>query len=164
MTDASPTIGAAVYDKLNFNFINDIAPIIYILRAPFLMVINPAVPAKTVPEFLAYAKSNSDKINMASAGNGTPPHLTGELFKMMTGLKLVHVPYRGHGMAQLVAKNRELLPEKSQNYRTAILPGIPAVKMCRQRAQGRTCQPYCPKGQYRLELVPNNNKSVMRFQ
>jgi tripartite-type tricarboxylate transporter receptor subunit TctC len=86
---------ATLYDKLNFNFIRDIAPVASISREPQVMVVNPSVPAKTVPEFIAYAKANPGKINMASAGNGTGPHLSGELFKMMAGLKMVHVPYRG---------------------------------------------------------------------
>ena len=88
-------INATLYDKLNFNFIRDIAPVASIVRAPIVMEVNPSVPAKTVPEFIAYAKANPGKINMASAGIGTPPHVAGELFKMMTGIDMVHVPYRG---------------------------------------------------------------------
>jgi|SRR5262245_46104659 len=90
---------AALYDKLNFNFIRDIAPVAGISREPHVMVVNPLVPTKTVPEFIAYAKTNSGKISMASAGNGTPAHVSGELFKMMAGISLVHVPYRGAGPA-----------------------------------------------------------------
>ena len=90
---------AALYDKLNFNFIRDIAPVAGISSEPHVMVVNPLVPTKTVPEFIAYAKANSGKISMASAGNGTPAHVSGELFKMMTGVSLVHVPYRGAGPA-----------------------------------------------------------------
>jgi len=86
---------AALYDKLNFNFIRDIAPVASISREPQVMAVNPSVPAKTVSEFIAYAKVNPGKINMASAGNGTGAHLSGELFKMMTGVTMVHVPYRG---------------------------------------------------------------------
>jgi tripartite-type tricarboxylate transporter receptor subunit TctC len=92
-------INAAVYDKLNFNFIRDIAPVAGIDRESLLMVVNPSVPAKTVPEFITYAKANSGKISMASAGNGTGSHMTGELFKMMAGVDMVHVPYRGGGPA-----------------------------------------------------------------
>ena len=88
-------ISATLYDKLNFNFIRDTAPVASIMRVPNVMVVNPSVPAKTVPEFIAYAKANPDKLNMASAGNGTSTHLTGELFKVMAGVKLIHVPYRG---------------------------------------------------------------------
>ena len=88
-------INATLYDKLNYNFIRDMAPIAGITREPNIMVVNPSFPAKTVPEFIAEAKANPGKITMASAGNGTPPHLVGELFKMMAGVDLVHVPYRG---------------------------------------------------------------------
>jgi tripartite-type tricarboxylate transporter receptor subunit TctC len=88
-------INATLYDKLNYNFIRDIAPIAGITREPNIMVVNPSFPAKTVPDFIAEAKANPGKITMASAGNGTPPHLVGELFKMMAGVDLVHVPYRG---------------------------------------------------------------------
>ena len=94
-------INATLYDKLNFNFIRDIAPVASFTRAPFVMEVHPSVPAKTVPEFIAYAKANPGKINMASSGNGTVPHLAGELFKMMTGVDMVHVPYRG-GTAALI--------------------------------------------------------------
>jgi len=88
-------IGATLYKNLNFNFIQDIAPVIGIMRVPGVMVVHPSVPATTVPEFIAYAKANPGKINMASAGNGTAQHIYGELFKMMAGVDLVHVPYRG---------------------------------------------------------------------
>jgi tripartite-type tricarboxylate transporter receptor subunit TctC len=90
-------INATLYDKLNFNFIRDIAPVAGIMRVPEVMVINPSVPAKTVPEFIAYAKANPGKISMGSGGIGTPGHVDGELFKMMAGVDLVHVPYRGGG-------------------------------------------------------------------
>ena len=92
-------INATLYEKLNFNFIRDIAPIASIVREPLIMVVNPSVPAKTVPEFIAYAKANPGKINMASAGNGTVVHVGGELFKMLTGVDMVHVPYKGAGPA-----------------------------------------------------------------
>ena len=92
-------INATLYDKLTFNFIRDIAPVAGVIRTPFVMEVNPSVPAKTVPEFIAHAKANPGKINMASAGTGTGPHMTGELFKMMAGVSMVHVPYRGAGAA-----------------------------------------------------------------
>jgi tripartite-type tricarboxylate transporter receptor subunit TctC len=92
-------VNATFYDKLNYNFIRDIAPVASIIRTPFVMVVNPTVPAKTVPEFIAYAKTSPGKINYASAGTGTATHLTGELFKMMAGVDMVHVPYRGGGPA-----------------------------------------------------------------
>jgi tripartite-type tricarboxylate transporter receptor subunit TctC len=96
---ASPpnAINATFYDRLNFNFIRDIAPVAGIMSAPYIMVVSPSFPAKTVPEFIAYAKANPGKINMASAGIGTGTHLAGELFKMMAGVDMVHVPYRGLG-------------------------------------------------------------------
>jgi tripartite-type tricarboxylate transporter receptor subunit TctC len=88
-------INATLYDKLNFNFIRDIAPVAAIIVVPNVMVVNLAVPAKTVPEFIAYAKANPGKLTMASSGIGAPSHVFGELFKFMTGVNLVHVPYRG---------------------------------------------------------------------
>jgi tripartite-type tricarboxylate transporter receptor subunit TctC len=87
-------INATLYDKLNFNFVRDIAPIAPIVRFPYIMVVNLSVSAKTLPEFIAYAKTNPGKINMASPGIGSVPHVNGELFKVMTGTNLVHVPYR----------------------------------------------------------------------
>jgi tripartite-type tricarboxylate transporter receptor subunit TctC len=90
-------INATLYDRLNFDFLRDIAPVAGIIRLPLVMVVNPSVPAKTVPEFTAYAKANPGKINLGSPGIGTPPHVAGELFKMMAGVDLVHVPYRGGG-------------------------------------------------------------------
>jgi tripartite-type tricarboxylate transporter receptor subunit TctC len=92
---ATNAINATFYQKLNFNFIRDSAPVAGIVRFPNVMEVNPSFPAKTVPEFIAYATANPGKINMASSGNGTSQHLAGELFKMMTGVNLVHVPYRG---------------------------------------------------------------------
>jgi tripartite-type tricarboxylate transporter receptor subunit TctC len=89
------TINATLYDKLNFNFIRDIAPVATISRNSIVMVVHPSMPAKTVPEFIAYAKANPGKINMASAGSGSTSHVSGELFKMMAGVEMVHVPYRG---------------------------------------------------------------------
>ena len=88
-------INATLYEKLNFNLISDIAPVAGIIRFPNVMVVNPLVPAKTVPEFIAYAKANPGRLNMASSGNGSTIHVSGELFKMMTGVNMVHVPYRG---------------------------------------------------------------------
>jgi tripartite-type tricarboxylate transporter receptor subunit TctC len=89
------TINATLFDKLTFNFIRDIAPVASIIRTFYVMEVNPSVPANTVPEFIAYAKANPGKINMASPGSGTPQHVAGEQFKMMTGIEMVHVPYRG---------------------------------------------------------------------
>src|SRR5215510_2166424 len=99
MTLAVNAINAAVYDNLSFNFIRDTAPVASIASIPLVMEANPSVPAKTVPEFIAYAKANPGKLNMASGGNATPLHVAGELFKMMAGVEMIHVPYRGEGHA-----------------------------------------------------------------
>ena len=98
----SAAINASLYDRLNFNFISDIAPVAGIMRVPNVMEVNPSLPVKTVPEFIAYAKSNPGKINFASSGNGSTLHLSGELFKVMTGISMVHVPYRGGGPAAII--------------------------------------------------------------
>jgi tripartite-type tricarboxylate transporter receptor subunit TctC len=92
-------VNASLYKKLNFNFIRDISPVAGLMRVPDLMAIHPSVPARTVPEFIAYAKANAGKITMASAGNGSSGHLAGELLKMKVGISLVHAPYRGNGPA-----------------------------------------------------------------
>jgi tripartite-type tricarboxylate transporter receptor subunit TctC len=92
-------INATLYEKLNFNFIRDIAPVSGVARVPNVMTVNRSVPAHTVPEFIAYGKANPNKINMASGGVGDPGHVAGELFQMMAGVKMVHVPYRGAGPA-----------------------------------------------------------------
>jgi tripartite-type tricarboxylate transporter receptor subunit TctC len=95
LATAANAINATLYDKLSFNFMRDIAPVAGLIRGPNVVVVNASFPAKTVPEFIAYAKANPGKLNMASPGNGTTPHVAGELFKMMAGVNLVHVPYRG---------------------------------------------------------------------
>ena len=94
VASSTNAINATLYEKLSFNFLSDIAPVVSIIRFPTIMVVNPSVPAKTLPEFIAYAKSNPGKINMASSGIGSTPHIFGELFKMMASVNLVHVPYR----------------------------------------------------------------------
>ena len=140
-------VNATFYDKLNYNFIRDIAPVASIIRTPFVMAVNPTVPAKTVPEFIAYAKTSPGKIDYASAGTGTATHLTGELFKMMAGVDMVHVPYRGGGPAfndLLAGQVQAMFPTtvSSMGYirdgrlralavtaatRSEVLPGIPTV-------------------------------------
>jgi tripartite-type tricarboxylate transporter receptor subunit TctC len=95
-------INATLYENLNFNFIRDIAPVASIIRSPNVMLVHPSVPAKTVPEFIAYAKANPGKINMASGGVGTSVHMSGEMFKMMTGVNIVHVPYRSGSLTDLL--------------------------------------------------------------
>src|SRR5262249_22671912 len=99
----SNAINATLYRKLNFNFIREIAPVASIGGAPYVMVVHPSVPAKTVPEFIAYAKANPSKINMGSSGSGSVSHIFGERFKMMTGVNLVHVPYRGGYVPDLLS-------------------------------------------------------------
>jgi tripartite-type tricarboxylate transporter receptor subunit TctC len=95
LATAANAVNATLYEKLNFNFIRDIAPVAAAIRVANVMVVNPTLPAKTVPEFIAYAKANPGKINMASGGAGGPDHMSGELFKMMAGVNMIHVPYRG---------------------------------------------------------------------
>ena len=99
LVGVSNAINATLYDRLNFNFIRDITPVAGIIRDTYVMVVNPSFPAKTVPEFVAYAKADPGRINFGSAGIGSPNHVTGELFKIMTGVNLLHVPYRGIALA-----------------------------------------------------------------
>ena len=99
LVGVSNAINATLYDRLNFNFIRDITPVAGIIRDTYVMVVNPSFPAKTVPEFVAYAKADPGRINFGSAGIGSPNHVTGELFKIMTGVNLMHVPYRGIALA-----------------------------------------------------------------
>jgi tripartite-type tricarboxylate transporter receptor subunit TctC len=141
----SAAINATIYPNLNFNFIRDVALVGSIGNSAFVMMVNPAVPAKTVPEFIAYAKANPGKINMASAGNGTATHVFGELFKIMAGVDLVHVPYRGSFLPDLlggqvqvafgpIAQSIELIRTGKLRAlavttasRSAALPDIPTV-------------------------------------
>jgi tripartite-type tricarboxylate transporter receptor subunit TctC len=99
LVGASNAINATLYDKLNFVFLRDITPIASIERQHLVMLVNPSEPSKTIPAFIAYAEANAGRINMASAGNGSPSHLAGELFKVMTSVKMIHVPYRGDSLA-----------------------------------------------------------------
>jgi tripartite-type tricarboxylate transporter receptor subunit TctC len=105
LVNSSNAINATLYDKLSFVFLRDIVPVAGILRAPLVLVVHPSFPAKTVPEFIAFAKANPGKVTMASPGNGSSPHVSGELFKMMAGIDMTHVPYRGGGqvMTDLIA-------------------------------------------------------------
>jgi tripartite-type tricarboxylate transporter receptor subunit TctC len=122
-------INATLYEKLNFNFLRDIAPVAGIIRAPNVMEVNLSVPAKTVSEFIAYAKANPGKVNMASAGNGTGPHMAGELFKMMAGVNVVHVPYRGSGPALI-----DLLGGQVQVMFDALPPSLEHIRTGKLRA------------------------------
>ena len=99
LINSNHTVNATLYDKLNYNFIRDIAPVAAIIQLPLVLVLNPLLPAKTLLEFTAHAKANPGKLNYASVGNGSTPHVAGELFKMMTGIDMVHVPYRGAAQA-----------------------------------------------------------------
>src|SRR5579862_94725 len=106
---AGNAINVSLYPNVNFNFLRDIAPVASIGRTPFVMVVHPSVPARTVPEFIAYAKANPGKINMASPGVGAANHVFGELFDMMTGVEMVHVPYRGSLYPDLLAGQVQVL-------------------------------------------------------
>jgi len=129
LCDSPAAINATLYDKLSFNFIRDIAPIGAIVSVPLVMVVNPSVPATTVPEFTAYARANPGKLNMASAGNGSSAHVSGELFKMMTGVNLVHVPYRGSPPALT-----DLLGGQVQVYFVPTAPSIEYIRAGKLRA------------------------------
>jgi tripartite-type tricarboxylate transporter receptor subunit TctC len=98
----SNAINTSLYENLNFNFIRDIAPVASVVSSPYVIAVNPSLSAHTVPEFIAYAKANPGKINMASTGIGTSTHIFGELFKMMTGINMIHVPYRGNFVPDLL--------------------------------------------------------------
>jgi tripartite-type tricarboxylate transporter receptor subunit TctC len=128
LVTASNAINATLYDKLGFNFIRDIAPLASICRVPLVMEVHPSVPTKTVAEFIAYAKANPGKINMASAGTGSIPQMAGEMFKMMTGLDLFHVPYRG---AQVFPA---LLAGDAQIYFGPLLSSIEYIRAGKLRA------------------------------
>jgi tripartite-type tricarboxylate transporter receptor subunit TctC len=140
-------INATLYDKLNFVFLRDITPVAAVIRTPLVMEVNPAFPARTVPEFIAYAKTNPGKITMASSGVGSSPHATGELFKMMAGVNIIHVPYRGiaPALTDLIGGQVQVtfdgLPTSMEHIksgklralavttatRTQLLPDVPAV-------------------------------------
>jgi tripartite-type tricarboxylate transporter receptor subunit TctC len=136
-------ISATLFDKLKFNFIRDIAPVASLVRGPGVMVVNPSFPAKTIPEFIAYAKANPGKINMGSAGPGSTPHLYGELFKMMAGVDLLHVPYRSQ--PQVLT---ELIGGQLQVTFDPIVNSIEHIKAGRLRALGVTSAS-------RSELLPD---------
>ncbi len=123
------TFNATLYDKLNFNFIRDITPVVGIARGPLVLVVHPSFPAKTIPEFIAYTKANPNKVNFASAGIGTVAHMAGELFMAMAGVKLVHVPYRGLGQAMT-----DLLGGQVQAIFSTMPPAIAHIKAGNLRA------------------------------
>jgi tripartite-type tricarboxylate transporter receptor subunit TctC len=140
---APSAINATLYDKLNFNFVRDIAPVAPIVRFPYIMVVNPSVPAKTLPEFIAYAKANPGKINMASPGSGSTPHVNGELFKVMTGTNMVHVPYRS-----AAAVMTDLLSGQVQLYFGTTASSLEYVRTGKLRALAVTIE-------RRLDALPD---------
>jgi tripartite-type tricarboxylate transporter receptor subunit TctC len=140
---APSAINATLYDKLNFNFLRDIAPVAPIVRFPNIMVVNPSIPSKTLPEFIAYAKTNPGKINMASPGSGSTPHVTGELFKVMTGTNLVHVPYRS-----VAAVMTDLLSGQVQLYFGTTASSLEYVRAGKLRALAVTIE-------RRLDALPD---------
>jgi tripartite-type tricarboxylate transporter receptor subunit TctC len=150
-------INATLYEKLNFNLIRDVAPVASIHREPFVMEVNPSVPVKTVPEFIAHAKANPGKINMASAGIGSGNHVAGELFKMMTGVNLVHVPYRGAGPALV-----DLLGGQVQVMFATMSSSIEYVRAGKLRALAVTTStrsPVLPDIPTVTEIVPGYESS-----
>jgi tripartite-type tricarboxylate transporter receptor subunit TctC len=140
---AANAINASLYDKLSFNFIRDITPVASVVRGPGVMEVNPAVPAKSIPEFIAYAKANPGKINLASSGPGTVSHVAGELFKLMAGVDMLHVPYRGAAPALT-----DLISGQVQVMILPIISSIEHLKAGRLRALGVTTAA-------RLEVVPD---------
>ncbi len=140
-------INATLYDKLNFNFLRDVEPVAGLIRFPNVVVVNPSLPVKSIPELIAYAKANPGKLNMASSGNGSTIHMSGELFKMLTGIDMVHVPYRGGAPAltDLIAGQVHVMFDNiptcaehvksgklrglavTSTTRSAVLPDLPTV-------------------------------------
>jgi tripartite-type tricarboxylate transporter receptor subunit TctC len=126
---ATNAINATLYEKLNFNFIRDIAPVASVVRSPLVMEVNSSFPAKNVPEFIAYAKANPGKINMASSGTGATPHMAGELFKFMAGVNMLHIPYRGDAPAIT-----DLIGGQVQVYFGGLAAAIEHIRAGRLRA------------------------------
>jgi tripartite-type tricarboxylate transporter receptor subunit TctC len=140
LVTAASAINATLYEKLSFNLSHDIVPVAGIADVPEVMVVNPSLPAKTVPEFIAYAKANPGKLSMASGGNGTPSHVAGELFKMMTGTNMVHVPYRGlsPALTDLLGGQVQVafggLPSSIEHIRTGKLRALAVTTATRSEA------------------------------
>jgi tripartite-type tricarboxylate transporter receptor subunit TctC len=158
LVGASAAINASLYDHLSFNFIRDIAPVAGMFRSPLVMVVSPSFPAHTVPEFLAFARAHPGKLNMASGGNGSPAHVAGELFKMMAGVDMIHVPYRGEAAA---------LPDLLAGQVQVMFPAASAV--VEQVRQGRlralavttaTRSPFLPNVPALKEFVPGYEASA----
>ena len=140
LVTSTNAVNVTFYENLNFNFMADIAPVAGIIRVPFVMEVNPSIPAKTVPEFISYAKANPGKINMASGGTGTSIHIAGELFKMMAGVDLVHVPYRGSAPALTdmisgqVHVMFDILTSSMQHVRSGALRALAVTSATRSQA------------------------------
>jgi tripartite-type tricarboxylate transporter receptor subunit TctC len=140
LASSNDAINATLYEKPNFNFIRDIAPVASVVVVPLVVVVHPSVSAKTVPEFIAYAKANPGKIDMASGGIGTPDHVTGELFKMMTGINMTHVPYRGAApaltdlMGEQVQVMFATMPTSIQYVRAGRLGALAVTSAMRSKA------------------------------
>jgi tripartite-type tricarboxylate transporter receptor subunit TctC len=130
-------INATLYDKLSFNFLRDIVPVASIIRFPNVVVVNPSLPIKTIPELIAYARNNPGKLNMASSGNGSTIHMSGELFKMLTGINMVHVPYRGGAPAitDLIAGQVHVMfdnvPTSAEHIKAGKLRGLAVTSAAR---------------------------------
>jgi tripartite-type tricarboxylate transporter receptor subunit TctC len=138
LAGAPNAVNTTLYDNLSFNFLRDIAPVACIGRGAFAVVVNPEVPARTIAEFISYAKSNPGKINMVTGGNGTSTHVFGELFMMMTGVQLVHVPYRSDYMADLIAGQVQIvfgpIPSLIQHIRNGKLRALAVTTATRSQA------------------------------
>jgi tripartite-type tricarboxylate transporter receptor subunit TctC len=140
LVNPANAINTTLYEKLSFNFVRDIAPVAGLIRVPNVMEVNPSVPAKTVSEFIAYAKANPGKINMASSGNGTSIHMSGELFKMMTSLAMQHVPYRGSApmltdlLAGQVQVTFDNMPSSIEHIRAGKLRALAVTTAMRSEA------------------------------
>ena len=146
LASSSNAINATLYDRLKYNFIRDIAPIAGITRGPLVMEVNPSFPAKGIPDFIAYAKANPGKVNMASAGIGSPQHVSGELFKVMTGIPMLHVPYRGATPALT-----DLLGGQVQVYFGSLAGSIEYIKAGKLRSLAVT---------RRVQIAPRGKRSV----
>jgi tripartite-type tricarboxylate transporter receptor subunit TctC len=180
LATSTNVINATLYEKLNFDFIRDIAPVAIIADAPLVMEVHPSIPAHTVPEFIAYAKAHPGKINMASAGTGSPIHVAGELFKMMAGVDLIHVPYRGSApaltdmlggqvqvMFDVLASSIEYIKAGSlralavtTTKRLQVLPDIPTVGDFLPGFEASSWQGLCAPKKTPAEIILKLNKEI----
>jgi tripartite-type tricarboxylate transporter receptor subunit TctC len=155
LVSSANAVNATLYNNLSYNFIRDIAPVASLLRVPNLMVVNPSVPAKTVPEFIAYAKASPGKVNMATSGNGSTTHMSGELFKEMTGVDLVSVAYRGGGPALI-----DLIAGQTQVMFEPTIAALEFVKSGKLRALAVTS----PRRSELLPEVPSVSEFVPGYE